>query len=166
MARTSIRNNTNISFNFYQSGPGPKRVRRRSSRYYPRRFEQRTADLEDSINYREQDWPFSFPRNKNPHGPRQKPKKVSPTRSSTELKDDVFGTFAMMEERLNHHRSNFMATQDRCALMLAQIFEEAIPILQSQIDEAASLLAIQDVDMADAPPVLDVDDDGDWCMVL
>jgi hypothetical protein len=100
-----------------------------------------------------------------PHGLRQKPQETSPTQSSTEIKDDVFDVFAVME-RLNHHRSNFMATQHRCALMWAQIFEEAIPILQSKIDEAASLVAIQDVEMTDAPPFLDVDGDGDWRMVL
>jgi hypothetical protein len=82
------------------------------------------------------------------------------------VKEDVYQVTNLIEERLQCHKSNFMATQDICALMWAQILEEAIPILRAKIEEAAALEGLRDLEMSEAPPLTQWDDDGDFIMDL
>lgn len=69
-----------------------------------------------------------------------------------------------MEERFRHHRFNFKATQDVFALIWAQIFEEAIPMMEVKFYKVAALEGFLDVEMTDAPRL--TDDDDDYIMAL
>lgn len=150
-----------FEFNFYNSEFNSPRPRQRSTVLcHPWTFEQRTTNLINDINVIRRD------RSVIPPWPSRRGTEILPTWISREVEQDVYQAVNIIEEMLQYHKANFMATQDICALMWMQVLEEAIPILKGRILEAAALESLRDVIMTDAPPLNDTDEDDDWLMDL